>query len=481
MGFKTNPRLIIFLGDHREMKIKKLMAENVLKLKVVDITPDENNNLIVIGGKNGRGKTSVLRSIEMALDGKKALAKRTVRDGQENAQIVLDLGDIIITRQISSTGESKLIVKNATGLTYPTPQSLLSSLFNRLTFDPLSFMRQGEKEQLNTLKELVGVSTDEIDAQRQQFYNERTEINTRIKNGKAYIERLPEPAEDTPADYLVFTDIDEKLSSINGMAQSKNNVKEAIDEFTRLVQKVHGEIVVNETDITSNEETIIKLKEEIENCEASIGIYKKNISDLNTQTKEIEAKRDAAKNEYDKMEIPDAAQLLAEKKEREETNKKVLEREQFLKYTKELEALKLEAQNLTDLINQCDRQKADKMGAAKWPVDGLGYDDTGVIFKGVPFSQCSSAEQLRISCGMGLAANPDLNIMLIRDGSLLDDESLILVGEIAKNYDAQVWIERVSEGEEVNVLIEDGTVKTERYNGIVVEPKIDSEGIETIQ
>jgi len=463
------------------MKIKKLLAENVLKIKVVEITPDENNNLVVIGGKNGNGKTSVLRSIEMALDGKKSQAKKTVRNGEDNAQIVLDLGDIIITRQISTTGASKLIVKNAKGLTYPTPQSLLSSLFNRLTFDPLSFMRQGNKEQLNTLKELVGVSTDEIDEQRAKVYADRTEVNSRIKNGKAYIESLPEIDDETPSEYLVYNDIDEKLASINGMAEAKAKVKDSINENSRIVSDIKGEIVTEEKRITDNEKRIEELKIQIQNCEQNIQNSKQEISQLNALAKKSMEAQDEYEQAYAQMIIPDATELLAEKKRREEINKKVLDRERFEKYTKELEALKLEAQNLTDTIAQLDREKADKLGAAKWPVDGLGYDEDGVTFNGVPFPECSSAEQLRVSCGMGLAANPDLNIMLIRDGSLLDDDSLKLVGEVAEKYNSQVWIERVSEGEEVNVLIEDGSVKTEQYNGQIVEPRIDSNGIETIQ
>jgi recombinational DNA repair ATPase RecF len=40
------------------MKITKLIAENVKKLSVVEITPD--GNLVQITGKNGQGKSSVL-------------------------------------------------------------------------------------------------------------------------------------------------------------------------------------------------------------------------------------------------------------------------------------------------------------------------------------------------------------------------------------------------------------------------------------
>jgi hypothetical protein len=80
------------------------------------------------------------------------------------------------------------------------------------------------------------------------------------------------------------------------------------------------------------------------------------------------------------------------------------------------------------------------------------------LYRGFPFEQASSAEQLRVSAAIGMALNPELKVMLIRDGSLLDAESLRLLSELAERADHQIWIERVSTGEEVSVVIEDGLV-----------------------
>ena len=56
--------------------------------------------------------------------------------------------------------------------------------------------------------------------------------------------------------------------------------------------------------------------------------------------------------------------------------------------------------------------------------------------------------------------NPKLNIILIRKGSLLDDDNLKLIADMAKEADGQVWIERVSKGKECQVIIEDGEIAT---------------------
>jgi hypothetical protein len=77
----------------------------------------------------------------------------------------------------------------------------------------------------------------------------------------------------------------------------------------------------------------------------------------------------------------------------------------------------------------------------------------------VPFAQGSSAEQLRVSVAMGLAMNPRLGVLLIRDASLLDDDSMAIVAEMAATANAQVWLERVGDGAECSVVIEDGSVR----------------------
>ena len=113
----------------------------------------------------------------------------------------------------------------------------------------------------------------------------------------------------------------------------------------------------------------------------------------------------------------------------------------------------------TKTISEIDERKRAELAAAEFPVAGLGFDDDGVLLNDLPFSQASSAEKLRVSVAMGLAMNPRLRVLLIRDGSLLDEESLGIIQEMAEKSDAQIWIERVGEGAECQVIIEDGSIK----------------------
>ena len=78
---------------------------------------------------------------------------------------------------------------------------------------------------------------------------------------------------------------------------------------------------------------------------------------------------------------------------------------------------------------------------------------------GVPFDQASDAEQLRVSTQIAIALNPQLRVIRIRDGSLLDDDAMKQLAEIADKNDFQIWIERVRSDDKVGFVIEDGHVK----------------------
>lgn len=110
---------------------------------------------------------------------------------------------------------------------------------------------------------------------------------------------------------------------------------------------------------------------------------------------------------------------------------------------------------------------------AKSPIDGLGFDENGVTFNGLPFEQCSSAESIEVSMAIGLAINPKLPVVLIKHGSLIDPVQLEIVRTMAEQHNppAQVIVERVGEGTECSVIIEDGHVKGEEVAEAPEEPE----------
>ncbi len=73
-----------------------------------------------------------------------------------------------------------------------------------------------------------------------------------------------------------------------------------------------------------------------------------------------------------------------------------------------------------------------------------------------PFDQASATEQREAAFGIVAALNPSLRFAMIKDGSLLDDDSMADFSRIAAEKGFQLFIERVGVGRECTVIISDG-------------------------
>ena len=169
--------------------IVRLEAANVKRLKAVRVTP--TGALVVVAGRNAQGKSSVLDSVMYALAGKRAIPDRPVRDGADKAVIEIETEALIIKRTITAAGGGQLTISRKPGVTVPKPQTVLDQLTGELSFDPLAFTRLDRRAQAERLRQLAGLDTAQIDADREAAYNTRTEVNRELKAARARLDKLP--------------------------------------------------------------------------------------------------------------------------------------------------------------------------------------------------------------------------------------------------------------------------------------------------
>lgn len=417
------------------MKIVGLKIQNIQRVEVVEIRPD--GNMIVIGGRNGAGKSSTLDAIWMALAGKRAQSAMAVRKGAKEGKIELELDeDIVIRKIIDLRGDERLEVTTKNGAKYPRPQDLLNSLLGKFR-DPLEFKELEPEKQLRMLKELVGLDFSELDAKRAELYTQRSAKNKLVKEGEIRLAQMPTHPDVGPHPIDMDT------------------LKARIVELRSLEQK-RAEL---ENDISNAEQYAKQHQRSADAAAAQIEqLTKQRATSLELVT---EATEEAGRLRAKLEELPaidtEAVQKAVE--DTQEINRKVAANRLRAELAVSLEQLAGTVEKLGEEIEQVDAKKAAELAAAAFPVPGLGFGEHGVTFQGVPFEQISSAEQLRVSVAMGIAANPKLRVLLIRNGSLLDDESLALVAKMAEEHDAQLWIERVGKGKEVTVVIENGRIE----------------------
>ena len=409
------------------MKIINLYAENLKRLTAVQISPD--GNLVQITGRNGQGKTSVLDAIWWALAGTSNVQTTPIRKGEERAIITLDLGKLKITRGFNAQEDgsytTSITVENDEGARFSSPQGMLDKLLGELTFDPLAFTRMKGPDQVLALRSLVpDFDFEQAESQTKADFADRATVNREAKEALAAAEEIgrnlpdeiPEPVS---ADRLMkdWQEATEHNNTIEARQAKRDSYTGARAALAQQIETLQAQLAEQDTEIASWPELPKPMDPE------AIKV-KLQAADATNKTAEA-AKRRTELSEKAKTATAKAAEL-----------------------TEAMASRKAAAQ--------------DAIASADMPVSGLSIDDGAVHLDGVPFNQASDAQQLQASIGIAMALNPTLKVIRVRDGSLLDEDAMKVLAEMADANDYQIWIERVDSSGTVGFVLEDGHVKGQK-------------------
>jgi hypothetical protein len=463
------------------MKVVRLIAENVKRIKLVNIAPGDAS-LITIGGKNSAGKSSVLDAVAYAIGGEKLVPSEPIRSGEAEAKIVVDLGELVVTRKFrrdpppacdcivsGNTAKPKqhegdghaqncqtlrgwgdttstLIVTNKDGARYPSPQAVLDKLLGKLTFDPLAFARAEPKEQDAILRRLVGLNVAPIEARRKAAFDQRAMLKKSHQIKEAQLAALPF-IKDAPATEVPMEEISREMLKA--------------EELRKLAEDAEREVSKVQSNGEQLERQRIRLATEVDNLTAQLkdksDQLARSCKDKAVNEAELLVTQDMAKVQRDA--VPDADAIRVKLKNTEVLNAAVRSNQKRDAADVEVKALAVQIAETNVQITQAEQEKIEALMAAAFPVPGLGLSDDGVTFNTLPFAQAGSAEQVRVSVAIGVALNPELKVLLIRNGNMLDKDSLAAVAAQAEAAGMQVWMEWVSGDKDgVSVMMVDGEV-----------------------
>lgn len=427
---------MILDSNSEKLKIVKLQAENFKKLKAIEITPQGNS--VIISGKNAAGKSSILNAIAFALAGKEALKLNPdpVRHGEKTAKVTVDLGDYTVTRTITDgKPHLKITSNNDRKRQFGSPAGMLKDIVGDLSFDPLAFAGQSDKDQVKTLLELVDLPIDlyALDDDRKNIFETRTLVNRAVKHLDSKVAVFP-PV-DAPDEEINTTDV------MIAMQEATTLIGQNKDARTTYAQKISTQtewasrIQSLEVELLEKQDKLLNLEFELEQLKPV-----------------VESLIDPDLNEFTNQ-LHDAEQINANVRSNKERAKIVAELDGESKYSEEL----------TTKLEEIDDLKVRTIREAEMPIEGLGFNDLGVTYNDTLIKQCSTAEQHRISIAIGMAMNPKLRVILIDDGSALDSTTMKDIEDLAKDKGYQLWIGVVDETGEIGICIEDGEIIHDNY------------------
>lgn len=429
------------------MKIIKLLSRNIKNITAAEISPD--GNIVTLTGRNGAGKSAIIDSIFTALTGAKL--KDPIRHGEDRAEVVVDMGELVVKKVWTASGERIEVKPLNPG---ETPQAKLNRLIGAISFDPLSFKDMNGRDQVELLKQLVGLDFSELDSAKEKAYEDRKVLNLKIKESLAVLKTADAPHPDTPDDEISFK---ESLNRLNDL---------------RRKQKEHAAYI----------DRCGELADAVEDLTAEVSSLDAQIAELQGLRVQREAARVAAKESMDKYTETGKVEAIpadiismaeADLTALEWKNAEIRAAKRYRQAIKDGERLRKEADAITEHLKRIDQDKQTLTAATPMPIAGLSLTDEGISYHGILFDRLSTGQQIRVSTAICMALNPMLKVIFIREGSLLDSAGLEEIASLAAEHDYQVWIERCDESGEAGIFIESGEITA--INGQKVEKPTEAE------
>lgn len=403
------------------VKITALQAENVKRIKAVELTPAENG-LTVIGGRNAQGKTSVLDSIAWALGGDNFRPSQPQREESvipPNIKVTLSNG-LIVER---SGKNSSLKVIDPSG--NRGGQQLLNSFIEQLALDLPRFMGMNGKDKANTLLKIIGIGDllYVLDRKEAELYNERLAIGRIADQKKATAKELPFfdgiPEEPVSASELIRQQQD--ILARNGENAKKRARK---DELAKELRSVMDKL----RELTQRRD---KLEAEYEiACRDAVDLHDESTEELENNIREIDALNTKIRT--------NAVHAAAEREAKQ--------------YGDQYDAL-------TGQIEDLRAQRLALLDGADMPLPGLSVEQGELTYQGQAWDNMSAAEQLRVATAIIRKLNPECGFVLMDKLEQMDLDTLREFGAWLESEGLQAIATRVSTGDECSIIIEDGTVK----------------------
>lgn len=405
--------------------------ENFKIIGLVELKFDPRGGVFSIMGENGAGKSSIIDAVEVALAGK-AGPKFTepIKAGETKSRIVLEFDDLIVTRQFTAKGTS-IDVKTKDGLKHTDSTAVLNKLYSRTAIDPFAFSQLDEKKQVDTLLKIIGYDPTGDDEKIRALTQERL-LKGRERDqlsGKLGAYQLPPAAE---GEQLSVTKLTAQLEEAN----QHNGTLEA---FQTAINQLDGLIAADEE---------------------KIALYQQTIAELEAKNAKRREQRAANAKTIEGQEPVDTKPILDQLASADKFAADNALRAKYEETAAEVNQAIADYEALTEQIKAVVETKRKSIAATPMPVPGLTINpETNVLeLDGTPFSQASSGIQIRTGFMIALALQPELKLMTIRDGSLLDKSNNAIINELAKEHEMLVIMETVNESQPAGVRLVEGAV-----------------------
>lgn len=403
----------------------------------------DGRNIMIVSGKNESGKSSLLRAIASPVNSQ-VIPLTPIKKGEEKASVKLKIGgimdgvekvyqvDLFFSPQHK---KGQLVVSDKEGSKITDRKSMLDTIVGDISFDIMEFIRMaktttgkfskaGVKDQVEILKGFLSVA-------------EKTILHKIATDHAQLMEQRKFAKHDLATDEALLKNSTYTQEDIKKYAEAKD-VEIAKDKL-KFVEKNQSKY---DRYVSFKEEQELELKTKTER----VNKLTLELSQLNKEIPEVEAKIESCDKYLEAN--PDRPTSSAITEEIEEINAFNTQVEKIAEYKGlfiKIKERKETIEKQTADLEQMRSSKAEVFANSKMPVEGLEFTEEAVLFNGLPFNDehINTAKIIEVGARISMAMNPNLRVITIKDGSLLDKETTAMLFNLVEEKGYQLLMEVV--------------------------------------
>lgn len=477
------------------MKLVALTIKNILGVSELSFNP-EAGNVIEISGGNGKGKTSTLEAIKDVFG---ASAYSTlIRNGEENGEIVLDFGDIIVNRKHKNEGTPKTTVKaklpgtdsyGAVG----SPAKYIKGLVNASSLDPARLLNAKPKELVDVvlnsmpmqadasrILEITGVNhsteghaLNVISDIGKTIFEERTGVN---REGKQLANTVTSLRETLPEELPSKADLEKQVEQLQEQnlniheefnaerAKVDEEAKEKSIELEKSGVDIHEQIKSIDQSIVDHRnesnDKIAELQKQIDQINADHNQFKsdKHVerANLEGEARVIHSNKSAVDEERERKQSDIDNRVVAKQ---QENNQQINQLQNSIsqcavfdntlsnikKYEEDLQKIKGKATSMGEQLKMLNEYKAELCESL--PIEGLEVKEGSLFLDGVSFETLNTAARLTLVVKLAELNAGDCGLVVLDNTEMMDSETYAQFLAEAEKTDLTFIVARVTDGD----------------------------------
>ncbi len=441
-------------GDKKDdrRKIARIQIRDVLAIE--ELSLDLDGNGLAISGRMASGKTSILDSVSAAFG--KSNRAEMLRQGTDRGELLIVLDDgHQIEREVTHDGISRPVVRSPDGSVMKKPADFLAGLASALALNPVEFLNANEQRQIRMLADAfpVDVSVEEL----QEWAGGLLKVDDLFAKGElkgldlvmAAVKQVSGEARNAK---LLASKVSAQAKALGetiplGFQPEEIRGISSADLATELAQIQQHNRVVQET-----QEKLVKIDKQeaqIRNQEQQVAekirLLQEELAGLGDRIKGAERAREEVNAWLSSNPLADGSPL-------EERLRTLDTQRGILSNYDRMKSLEAEAQALseTEVSLSSAKKKLSEFPAAMTerasiPIEGLSIEDDGIRVNGLPISNLSDGERLRLAIQIASAGASNLGVVCIDGAERMSEHEREALLSSLESQGLQFFVTEVSD------------------------------------